>query len=243
MSSSRKEARVAVSLQLLDGFAIVAGEDAVSVPPGAERLLALLALHPHPVARSHAAGLLWFSTSQEEAAANLRSAIWRIRHAYPGPELVVAHRFYVSFAAHVRVDARRQGEVAQAVLQSSGGDERVDCQVLLDGDLLPDWYDDWVESEREHLKQLRLHALELRAERLTGLGRVPEAVCFALAAVRADPLRESARTALIRAFLAEGNRTDALNQYRSYARLLKRRIGVDPPGRLQDLVDSALVSD
>jgi len=64
---------------------------------------------------------------------------------------------------------------------------------VLSADLLPDWYDDWVLLEAEDWRQLRLHALEALAGRLIALGRWGEAANAAGAAVRAEPLRESAR--------------------------------------------------
>jgi hypothetical protein len=64
---------------------------------------------------------------------------------------------------------------------------------VLSADLLPDWYDDWVLLEAEDWRQLRLHALEALAGRLIALGCWGEAANAAGAAVRAEPLRESAR--------------------------------------------------
>jgi hypothetical protein len=75
---------------------------------------------------------------------------------------------------------------------------------VLSADLLPDWYDDWVLLEAEDWRRLRLHALEALAGRLIALGRWGEAANAAGAAVRAEPLRESARAALIQAHLAVG---------------------------------------
>ena len=46
----------------------------------------------------------------------------------------------------------------------------------LDGDLLPDWYDDWLMIERERLRQLRVHALEQLAERAMREGRYGHAI-------------------------------------------------------------------
>ena len=37
------------------------------------------------------------------------------------------------------------------------------------GELLPDWYDDWLVVERERLRELRVRALERVCERLTAL--------------------------------------------------------------------------
>jgi DNA-binding SARP family transcriptional activator len=106
----------------------------------------------------------------------------------------------------------------------------------LGGELLPDWYDDWLRVERERLRQLRLHALEALAERLIGLGRHAEAIEVALEAVMCEPLRESAHRMLIAAHLAEGNRYEALRQYRRYCRAMREDLGLGPSEQLTALV-------
>jgi hypothetical protein len=44
------------------------------------------------------------------------------------------------------------------------------------GELLPDWQDDWLIVDRERLRQLRLHALERLAEGWTAQGNLGEAI-------------------------------------------------------------------
>ena len=80
-------------------------------------------------------------------------------------------------------------------------------------DLLPSWYDDWVIVERERLRQIRVHALEELSRRLAAGHRYGDAIDAALAAIAADPLRESAHRRLIEAHLAEGNVSEAIRQY------------------------------
>jgi DNA-binding SARP family transcriptional activator len=98
------------------------------------------------------------------------------------------------------------------------------------------WYDDWVLSEAEDWRQLRLHALEALADRLTAIGRWGEAADAAGAAVRAEPLRESANAALIRVHLAEGNQSEAVRQFDRYRALLDAELGLEPTPRLRRLV-------
>ena len=64
--------------------------------------------------------------------------------------------------------------------------------------MLPACYDDWVLVQRDRFRQLRLHALEALCERLTASGRYGEAIDAGLAAVCAEPLRESSHRVLIR---------------------------------------------
>jgi len=101
-----------------------------------------------------------------------------------------------------------------------------DCSVR--GELLPGWFDDWVLLERERLRQLRMHALELVAERLSDAGRHGDALQAAYAAVHAEPLRESAHRHLITAHLAAGNRAEAVLAYRRLSDLLDSELGIGP---------------
>jgi SARP family transcriptional regulator, regulator of embCAB operon len=104
-------------------------------------------------------------------------------------------------------------------------------------DLLPDWYDDWVLLEAEDWRQLRVHALEALAARLTASGRWGEAARAASAAVRVEPLRESAHAALIQVHLAEGNQSEAVRQFAHYRALLHAELRLEPTARLHQLME------
>ena len=106
----------------------------------------------------------------------------------------------------------------------------------LSDDLLPGWYEDWAVIAAEDWRQLRLHALEAIAGRLTAAGRLAEAGSAALAAVRAEPLRETSRAALIRVHMAAGNQSDALGEFERYRVLLHAELGVEPTEQLRRLL-------
>ena len=63
-----------------------------------------------------------------------------------------------------------------------------------------------------------------------------EAVEAALAAVAAEPLRESAHRALIGVYLAEGNTISAHRQYEVCRRLLADELQVAPSRLMQELM-------
>src|SRR3712207_6958944 len=48
------------------------------------------------------------------------------------------------------------------------------------GDLLTGWYEDWVVAQRERLRHLRMHALEIASAVLSADGRYAEALEAAL---------------------------------------------------------------
>ena len=107
---------------------------------------------------------------------------------------------------------------------------------LLTLDLLPNEEDEWLIVPREQHRQRRLHALEQLALDDLAHGRPLDAVDTALAAIAADPLRESAQHILVRAHLAAGNRAAALSHFERFRAMLARDLGVTPSGGLVDLV-------
>lgn len=229
----RRGVRRDTRLTLLDGFELSVDGLAVPLPLPAQRLLAFLALQQQPLRRSYVAGTLWIDSSEEHAAGSLRSALWRLHR--PGPRLVETTGAQLRLAPEVGVDAREAVAEARLLLDGNG-----DCPgpaaVRLAGELLPDWYDDWIVVERELLRQLRIHALERLCDRLAAAGRCADAVEVGLAAVRCEPLRESAHRALVRAHLAEGNQADALGSFRLYERLLRGELGLAPSPQMLELV-------
>ena len=102
-------------------------------------------------------------------------------------------------------------------------------------ELLPGWCDEWVVAERERIRQLHLHALEVLAEQLANRGHFGSALEAALRVVRTDPLRESAHRLVIQVHLNEGNTREALRQYTTYRSLLWDEMQVAPSGRMQKL--------
>jgi DNA-binding SARP family transcriptional activator len=90
--------------------------------------------------------------------------------------------------------------------------------------------------ERERFHQLRLHALEALCDRLITAGRYGEAIDAGLAVVAAEPLRESAHRALIKAHLAEGNHGEAYRQYQLCREILRDELGVEPSNALRALL-------
>jgi DNA-binding SARP family transcriptional activator len=66
--------------------------------------------------------------------------------------------------------------------------------------------------------------------------RYGTAILAGLAALDREPLRESVYRALIRIHLAESNAGEAIRQYRRYAELAERELGVEPSPSMRELV-------
>jgi DNA-binding SARP family transcriptional activator len=216
-----------VRLSLMNGFELYVDGATMLLPLSAQRLLVFLALQDRPVTRVFVASNLWLDKSEDRAGANLRSVLWRTRSCHR--PLVHATSTHVALDDGVVVDVRELRREAKRMISGEIGplpswaDEAFLC-----GDLLPDWYDEWIVAERERLRQLRLHALERICRRYIELGQYPQAIEAGLAAVSVDPLRESGHRAVIEAHVAEGNNAEAVRQYRSLTRVLAEQLGVEP---------------
>jgi DNA-binding SARP family transcriptional activator len=236
--AARREApRQEVSLRLLGGFELRVDERSVNLPMRARRLLAFLALRHPPLTRAYVSQSLWLDATEKKALGNLRSALWNI-----GPlrgAVVDGTVGHLALDHLVGVDVHRSTALAEK-LETDGkwlDDSELD-EMRFREDLLPDWYEDWVLAERERYRQLRLHALENLCHRLISRGRFGRAIQAGLAAVAEEPLRESANTVLIRAYLAERNLSEALRHYRWYRELHQVELGLPPSAAIADLIDA-----
>lgn len=224
-----------VRLELLGGFRLDVDDVAVHLPRGLQRLLALLALHDTPVRRVHVAAALWPDADEESGHARLRSMLWRLRRL--SAALVQTRGAELRFGAGARVDVRELAARARSLQREpTTPDDVAVADLGLDGDLLPDWDDDWLLIERERVRQLRLRVLETLAQRLIDDGRAAEAVDLALTAIAVEPLRESSHRVLIAAFLAMGNQVDAVRQYHSFSRMLRDSVGLRPTESMEQVI-------
>jgi DNA-binding SARP family transcriptional activator len=225
-------------LRLLRGFELTVDSAVVDLPLTAQRLATFLALHDRPVNRGQVAGTLWPHSSEDRAAASLRTALFRLRGL--SAPLVETSGSKLRLGAGVAVDVPSLVAVAHR-LTAGECVERLDALIaLFEDELLPDWYDEWVVGWRERWRHVRLNALETLAARLADAGTFGRAVEAGLAAVAAEPLRESAHRALIRAHLAQGNHGEAMRQYDAYRRLLDQELGIEPSPAMEELVAALL---
>jgi DNA-binding SARP family transcriptional activator len=182
---------------------------------------------------------LWPEASENHAHASLRSAISRLTQI--AHEAIVVSGHDVRLADDVAVDIRESRALAHRLinfseLESPDNDLSDRAIAALSSDLLPDWYDDWAVIDAEEWRQLRLHALDTLTERLISTSRYADAAGAALAAVKAQPFRETSHAALIRVHLAEGNRAEALAAFERYRTMLKAELGLEPGLQLQALI-------
>lgn len=220
-------------MELFEGFELLNGGERIPLPLSAQRVVAFVALRRRPVQRLHVAASLWLDSSEEHANASLRTALWRLRRSCM--PVVDANPTRIGLGRGVQVDVDDMTVAAESAIAGVGVPAGWKSLFAVD-ELLADWYDDWVIVERERIRHLQLRALEALSRRLTDEGRYAEAVEAGYAAVSAEPLRESAHRAVIEAFMAEGNLSDAVRQYRICRRMLDQQLGVEPSAVLEQLM-------
>ncbi|WP_213815784.1 BTAD domain-containing putative transcriptional regulator [Glaciihabitans sp. dw_435] len=230
---------IVIEISVLGTFALrVGGQEVGPLSVGSQRLLVFLALNDRSVGRAAMAGRMWPDATDEKAGISLRSALSRLDAATRDAILVASAG--LRLAETVIVDLRGAQALARRLLQADSEltpeDLGPHALAALSSELLPDWYDDWVVGEAEDWRQLRLNALEALAALLTDAGRLADAAGAARAAMKVEPLRESANTALIRVHLAEGNQSEALRVYDRYRELLSLALGLEPTELLTDLI-------
>ncbi|MEW2354214.1 AfsR/SARP family transcriptional regulator [Spirillospora sp. NPDC029432] len=98
----------------------------------------------------------------------------------------------------------------------------------------------WARADRARLTELRLHAVERRAEARLALGPAAAAVPDLDAHVAEHPWREDAWRLLALALYRSGRQGDALEVLRRARTLLVEQLGVDPGPRLRRLEDDIL---
>jgi DNA-binding SARP family transcriptional activator len=232
------------------------GDAVVTVPAARHRaLLAALLLHAGTtVSADTLAEIVWDGAPPPRAEVTLRSHVSRLRQVL-GPDVrervVTQYRGYLIQAGEEEVDllrfrrlcreggtAARNGEWAQAweSLDEALGLWRgtplddITCE-LLHRDELPG------------LEELRLQALEWRADAGLGLGRHGELAAELLPLTVAHPLRERFYAQLMLAQYRCGRQAEALATYASARQVLAEALGTDPGTELRDIHQRILTAD
>jgi DNA-binding SARP family transcriptional activator len=224
---------------LLGSFLLKWQNEAVQAinSPRLQTLLAYLLLNrDKPLSRRQLAFQFWPDTSEAQAFANLRTLLTLLRRVLPEADrfiLVGRRTLEWQGAAAFRLDvadferALAEGDLEQAVN-------------VYGGDLLPDCYDDWIQPDRDRLRQNFGRALEKVIQTREEARDYEAAICYAQTYLQHDPLSEGTYRRLIRLYAAAGNRTAALRQYENCAMALERELGVEPLPETRAAYEAAL---
>jgi DNA-binding SARP family transcriptional activator len=230
---------------------------------GAPKQRALLALllsrADHVVSVDTLVEELWAGEPPAAATGSLQAYVSNLRRLLeprrasraPATVLVTRAPGYVLRTEAAAFDVREFATLTERAREALAGG-RADAAVvdldaalaLWQGDAYADVSDArWVQAEVARLDELRLAAVEDRAEALLESGRHPLVVADLDAHVTAHPLRERARRLLALALYRSGRQADALSALRTAREHLADELGVDPGPDLRDLEVAILRQD
>ena len=224
----------ALRVELLGGFRVLTDGRVSARPPGArqQQLIAFLVLHARsaPVLRQRIAGSLWPESSDAQALTNLRRELHHLRDAWPSLDgLVDAGSRTLAW----RPDAGAAVDLVAfeaAADRGLAGDRAAlhEAARLYKGDVLPGCAGEWIDADRERLRQRAGKVLARLVDLLEHDRAFGDAIEYAQQSLRLDPLDELAWCALMRCHARRGERATALHLYQQCAALLKKELGIQP---------------
>jgi len=242
-----------MEVRLFGELEAVAGGVPVPVRGAKQRaLLALLALQRgQPVSADRLIDVLWGDGQAANPANALQAQIGQLRRTLGpaailtteagyalavGPDQVDVVRFEQLVAKGRRLAADGATAAASAVLGEALGLRR--------GEPLAEFtYAGFFDTERAHLDELTLVAIESRAGADLGLGRHGELAGELEALCRKYPLRERLWELLILALYRSGRQAEALRAYTEIRDRLAGELGIDPGPALRELQARILAQD
>jgi DNA-binding SARP family transcriptional activator len=183
-----------------------------------------------PIPRQRVAGSLWPESSDVQALTNLRRELHHLRESWPRLNtLILAGTRTLGWQEKTgaSVDLFAFEDAADRGLK---GDHAalVTAAQLYKGDLVPECAGEWIDADRERLRQRAKKVLEqlvALSERELAFG---DAIDSAQQLLRLDPLDEQAWCALMRSHARRGERATALHVYQQCAATLRKELGVQP---------------
>jgi DNA-binding SARP family transcriptional activator/predicted ATPase len=223
-----------VRVDLLGGFRLlVAGRAPDRLPSSRQQqLLAYLVLHARrgPIPRQRVSGALWPDSTDDQALTNLRRELHHLREGWPAVDALID-------AGSRALAWRGDGEGVVDLIAFEAAAERgtngdtgalQSAAALYHGDLMPDCSGEWIDPDRDRLRQRAHDVLSRLVAVLEGDRAYGDAIERAQQLLRIDPLDEQAWCALMRCHARRGDRAAALHTYQQCAALLKKELGVQP---------------
>ncbi len=236
----------------------------------ARALLAYLAVEGgRPQPRETLAGLLWPDFPQENAQANLRVVISRLRkllgdRSAAQPILLVTRETVgVNLQSDYELDVAEferlvdpHNRIRSQFAGKRDNNLPVELQPLitavdllrgpfLEGLSLPGCpeFDDWIQVRREQLNRLAMKALREISAGLADLGQFEMALPYAWRQVSLEPWQEEAHQQVMRLLALNGQRSAALAHYEQCRKTLQAELGVEPGAETAALAEAIRAGD
>ncbi len=231
-----------LEFRLLGHFAVSVDGKPLTVPSrlGQSLLAYLLLTRSTPHRREKLAGLFWPDTSETKARRSLRHELWRLRKALdasspPASDVLLSDDLCLGIDPQVAYSLDVALFERAAACQTA--DDLIGALDVYQGDLLPDFYDEWVNVERERLNALLEEQMERLLEQFSGERRWKETLPWAERWIALGKSPEPAYRALMLAHSALGNRSRVASVYERCVAALKDDLGVEPSEQTRALFE------
>ena len=209
----------------------------------ARQLLKILVTErPRPVSTDRLIEILWPTSTPDAAATTLRSAINALRNVVEPERLSRAPSTYIitqapgyAFYGHPNIwlDVAIFEQLLNQVAHSTDPTQRqklleAALELYKDDYLTSDPYADWVQNERERLRERFFEALLQWAELQAAAGHHTVAIAACRRILARDEVRESAYQALMHYQAEVGDSAAALLTYERCRTILAEELGADP---------------
>lgn len=234
-------------LTLLGETRLELGGERLALPTKPLALLCYLAVARRRVSREALLELFWEAPSGEDASANLRVALSKLRKALGEHLEIEREAVALRPEAPLWLDSARFAELAR----SPGGEDAAleEAAALYRGEFMADFrvpdaprFEEWQALERERLHQLALGCFAALSERALARGDQAAALEHALRLLALEPWREGAHRQLMRLYARRGEHAAAIRQYESCRAVLAAELDVAPSRATRALFERVLAA-
>jgi DNA-binding SARP family transcriptional activator len=189
------------------------------------------------IRRELLAEIFWSRSSAERQRSALNSAIWRIKHQLTeirdidlvcnGPTI------FLQVAPNVSNDAKELLQIVNAISPNEPLDERIVERLCLalnncDAPFMEGVTSDWVLTEREKMFNIKIRGMTMLMHWRGEQRRYEDALEIGRRLLVEDPFREAVQCEVMWLYVLNGQRAQALRQYKEYCELLRDELDIDP---------------
>jgi len=247
-----------LKIHLFGGMRITHADwtDEVKMTPAVQALFAYLLLYRHRIhRREFLANLFWGDYCDDRARGSLSTVLWRLRSALETGDttretyLLSTPMGDVGFndkSDHWLDVAVFEEQVNQIISRPVQALEAHDIHKLENGiqlyagELLEGFYDDWALRERERLRALHLKGLAHLMRIFSHNKAFEKSIAYGRQILHRDPLREEIHRDVMRLYLESGQRSMAIQQYKTCCKILDAELGIPPMEETQAVYSSIL---
>lgn len=242
MRSRRTGRGSMLEVRLLGQFDVRLNGEPAEIPSRpAQSLLAYLMLNADKShRRERLAGLLWPESEESNARGNLRHALWRLGKS-------IGRDYFHTQSGSIAFNTQHPFTLDVAVLEQGPRDDSLEALIdvvsVYEGELLPGFYDDWIDLERERLKSVFEQRMQALLERLVAERRWAAVLEWGERWIGHGQFTEQPYRALMRAHWALGDRANLAATYHRLRDSLEQEMDIEPSPQTQNLFEELLESE